>query len=292
MTDQAGIKNPPRQEQELSCEVLVLAGGQGLRLRQGEEAASDLTKILQNVGGNSRYRPMIEIALNQIGRLNPPEVVLLTGKDPLADGQGVENFATEWLKGTGFNGKLSSVREKQPLGTAGAVANALMVRQSESATSVVAPSDTLFPFMKLPGLVAFHEQNEADITWAITSEPGENAQNMGRILVNSSTQLIEASFEASPDVDVEEARNESQLRRTSVGVLIVNNSFFRRQFAALFASDDQKPVDLYREFLPQLFSQNRIIGYDIKEPAQDLGTPERFEKFGIGALDHLSVAGE
>lgn len=84
------------------------------------------------------------------------------------------------------------IREEQILGTAGAVFNALNL--SEYSTVIIVPADTLFPFSLIPEILENHRPQNKSITWVVTTIPGENAQNPGKVLVDPFSKSVVHTF--------------------------------------------------------------------------------------------------
>lgn len=260
-----------------SCEmgVFILAGGKGTRLKNSEDAELQSTpKPLVKIDFVRGRQTMLDNAITGVFVSGISGITLLTSADPEAQGCLIENHAIE-----NYPDAVGIIRENQPLGTAGAVFNAF-VRQ-KIFTAAVIPVDTLFPFEFLPTILEDFQRKGAGITWVVTTSPGENAQNAGRILVNPQNNLITYALEGNPNIDISTLLN-GMVSSTSVGVVIANRDFYLEQYR-MFRGEENKvgAIDLYRHFIPWLLSQGvQVNTYDIGQPAPDLGTLNRLNQFG------------
>ena len=154
-----------------AIDVLVLAGGLGTRL---EGHLPDLPKVLAPVGG----RPFLDHLLGWLSRQGAHRVVLGLGHRAGA--------VLDYLKVARFPGlDLVTVVEPQPLGTAGAVANALGLLRSDPV--LVMNGDTLME-ADLSALLAEHQRVSAmvSIVCVRVSNPGRyghvEIDDAGRVL--------------------------------------------------------------------------------------------------------------
>lgn len=257
-------------------DVLLLAGGRGSRLKEG--GVCDLPKPLVTIKQGSEDIPMIENCIRGISSSLKSNLIILTSLDPESQSDLVENY----IKKTHPCGRFSFSVENLPLGTAGAAYNALIQRHSN--VGIILPSDTLFPFVKLENIVENHIKNNSNITWVLTSNPGEKAQNINKILIDKYTKRVNLDLESIYDTNLSSDIDEL-IPMTSTGVVVVNRQYFIKQFDNFFEFKDYKSTDLYRQYIPKLLEEGQIINsYDIKQPAQDLGTIDRLNQFGRSDL--------
>lgn len=256
-----------------NIDVLLLAGGKGSRLK--ESGVCDLPKPLVMIRRGGFEMPMIENAIRGIFVNLRSNLVVLTSMDPDSRSDLVEDFVRRAHPCDSFSFSV----EEEPLGTAGAACNALVQRNSR--IGVIIPCDTLFPFNRLNRIVQTHIRRGSNVTWVLTSNPGEGAQNVDKILVDKTTGQIRCDFESDgmqPDICFGNLKP-----MTSVGVVVVDRNYFVRQFSQYFSCGAVDRVDLYRHFIPKLLESNqRVDSYNIQQPAQDLGTIDRLIRFGRG----------
>lgn len=254
-----------------NIDVLVLAGGKGSRLKDG--GVRDLPKPLVQIRQNGSELPMIENAIRGITSSLICNLVILTSRDP----ESQSNLVEDYVRKAHSCGRFSFSVEEQPLGTAGAAHNALI--QRDTSIGIITPCDTLFPFDQLGEIIKTHKKKQSNITWVLTSNPGVDAQNTGKVFVDKNTGQIIYDFEAGGD---QTPTNTDLLKpMTSVGVVIVNKDYYVAKFGEHFNHGSSGVVDLYRQYIPKLLEiGQRIDSFDIRQPAQDLGTVDRLNRFG------------
>lgn len=253
-----------------SIDVLLLAGGKGTRLKKG--GICDIPKPLVLIKNGNNEIPMIENAIKGITSTLRYNLVVLTSKDPESQSDQVENY----IRKKHPHGRFSFSVEEKPLGTAGAAYNALV--QRKSLIGIITPCDTIFPFNQLKEIVNNHREKRSNITWVLTSNPGDSAQNTDKIFVDKDTGQIIYDFEIDSCYTIP---NTNKLKpMTSVGVVIVNKNYYVSKFEEYFNCGDREIVDLYRQYIPKLLEiGEKIDSFDIRQPAQDLGTVDRLNQF-------------
>lgn len=147
-------------------------------------------------------------------------------------------------------------------------------------TFFVTPADILFPHEEIPDAIQDHKSKGANITWILTSNVPDNAQNKGKIFVNNNRE-IKYVLEGEPESEVAEHELQSY---TSGGIVIIEPDYLKKCFP-LFLEDnpefEDKPVDLWRHLIKWAVKKGDVINsYIIDKPALDLGEVERLEKAG------------
>lgn len=145
--------------------AFVLAGGFGSRLRA---RLGDRPKILAPFRG----RPFLETQLEWLASAGVDDVVLCLG---VAADAVLAHVQTRPVSGP----RLTAVREREPLGTGGAVAFAAA---GETAPFLVVNGDTLAPF-SLDALWACHAEHAAVVTLACFHVPDASAK--GRVEIGA-----------------------------------------------------------------------------------------------------------
>lgn len=253
-------------------DALVLAGGKGSRLKEGGlcETPKPLVTIRLQDG---RKIPMIENAILGITSTLRCNLVVLTSQDP----ESGSNMVEDYVRQTHSCGRFSFSVEDKPLGTAGAAHNALI--QRKTSIGIITPCDTLFPFDQLGEIVKTHKNKRSNITWVLTSKPGDGAQNTGKVFVDKNTGQIIYDFEAGGDHPMPNIDSLNPM--TSVGVVIVNKDYYVSKFGEHFNHGSSGIVDLYRQYIPKLLETGeKVDSFDIRQSAQDLGTVDRLNRFG------------
>lgn len=215
---------------------------------------------------------MIGVALAQLSALGYRDVHLLTGGHPEATGDLIEAYAASDFVSL----DLTVNREDSPLGTAGAIYNALPHIPAHSLVAI--PGDTIFPFGVLDRALTEHCARGSRLTWLVTTRPGPNAQNAGAVVVDPATRRVILSREGG-SVDAHRMMPGFQ-NVTSTGMVIFERSFFARQFERFASGLERSAVDLYRDLLPWVIQEgHEVLFFDIRAPSPDLGTHDRLMAF-------------
>jgi len=142
-------------------DIIILAGGLGTRLR---EVVDDVPKAMAPING----RPFLEVLLNYIDRFGFKRVILSTGY--MSDK--IQNHFRHKFKSITIDYAI----EYEPLGTGGAIKNAL--RKVESPYFIVMNGDTFFP-INLQLFFQEHVEQLADLSIALRQV--ENASRYGQV---------------------------------------------------------------------------------------------------------------
>lgn len=130
-------------------EVIILAGGLGVRLR---EVIQDIPKPMAPI----RSKPFLHYLLEWVSQYPVTKIVLAVG------------YKSDVIKayfGDNFNGvPLLYAQESEPLGTGGAILNALTFIESEEVTII--NGDTYFP-VDLSLFADFHKTSGGDLSIAL-----------------------------------------------------------------------------------------------------------------------------
>jgi NDP-sugar pyrophosphorylase family protein len=219
--------------------VLILAGGLGTRLRA---AVPDVPKALAPVCG----RPFLAHLLDQIAAAPLRHVVLLTG------------FRAEQVEQT-FAGRygelnLSYIREASPLGTGGAVRQAL--DQLNDRTLLLMNGDS-YCGVDFTRLYALHRRGNAALTMAVVRVG--DASRFGRVhfdRLGRINSFVEKGALAGPGW-------------INAGVSVIER-------ALLEELPPGQPTSLERDWLPRWLSTRRLLAYPTRAPFLDIGTPASF----------------
>src|SRR3954468_23098443 len=140
-------------------EAIILAGGLGTRLR---DAVPDLPKCMAPIGG----RPFLSYVIDHLRMQGVQRFIFSLGYKA----EIIETYLNEFYPTLDY----SSVIEKEPLGTGGAIQLAL--QKAETDDVVIANGDTLFK-IKLEELFAVHAKHKAACTLAL--KPMQNFERYG-----------------------------------------------------------------------------------------------------------------
>jgi NDP-sugar pyrophosphorylase family protein len=229
----------PRLE---SVTAFILVGGFGTRLR--EVIGEDVPKPLAPIDG----QPFLQRLLTWLFTQGIRKVVLGTGH--LADTFEVQlqSFAPAGMD-------IQFSREEKPLGTGGAIKNAIPFLGA--GTVLVLNGDSVAS-VSLRDLVAFHDQNKADATLALVEVP--DTSRFGTVhtdahgLVN---EFLEKTGESKPG-------------NINAGMYVISPGF-------LANLPDEEVFSFERDVLPTHCNQN-VYAKTYQGSFIDIGTPESYQE--------------
>lgn len=221
-----------------STDVIILAGGLGTRLKP---VVSDRQKVMATVAG----RPFLSILLDQISKAGFKRVIICTGY--MAD-QVEMGFGPEY-KG------LSMIysRENIPLGTGGALGNALPLISSE--TVMVMNGDS-FIDVDLNLFLQWFIGKGCDAALVLTKM--NNASRYGIVHVDANS-LITA---------FQEKNTIGRFHWINAGVYLLKKAVIR-------TIPQERPFSLEQEFFPSLAGRD-FHGYCSEAKFTDIGLPESY----------------
>ena len=155
----------------LDC--IVLTGGKGTRLRS---VVSDLPKPMAPING----RPFLEIQLEYLASQNIGRVILASGH--------MSEKITSHFGNTFLGMQILHQAEENPLGTGGAVLNALSLIESE--TFLLINGDTFFP-INLNNLINFYTQNGAEADMLIAAFAADKIDRYGALNLHPDTKYLQ-----------------------------------------------------------------------------------------------------
>ena len=135
-------------------QAILLCGGMGTRLRS---VVSDRPKPMADICG----KPFLQYLLEMLREKGITEVIFALGYM----GEMIEEYFQD---GSAFGLKIAYSYEEDPLGTGGAIRNALPKIMEEEV--LVLNADTYFP-MDYQGLYRFHQENDGDFSLATRAVP-------------------------------------------------------------------------------------------------------------------------
>ena len=225
---------------QAALDVLVLAGGQGTRLRS---VLSDRPKAMALIHG----RPFLDRLIGHLAGLGFCRFILCVG-------YGAE-FIQEYYAGPrDASREIDFSREAAPLGTGGAVKNAEPLITGGSFLVVNGDS---FCQVDLHRFIAFHREKGSLVSMVLA--PGEAGDDFGSVTVDPSNRIT--GFQEK-EVAVSGWIN--------AGVYL-----FEKKVLARIPPDTA--YSLERDLFPKLALRD-FYGFPTEEKLVDIGTPERFAK--------------
>ena len=225
-------------------EVVVLAGGAGKRLRG---VVSDVPKPMAPVGG----KPFLDLVLSSLENKGIREVVLSVGYKAEKI---IDYFGSSYRRL-----QISYAREKEPLGTGGAIKCALNYVKGD--TALVINGDT-FLDLEIRELLQTKNTTRNSI---IVARQTKDAERFGTI-----------SFSG--------AKVTSFSEKLLTGPAVINAGVYLLSRSELDAFDVGQRFSLEEEYLPKACEQGKFNIFISRGDFLDIGTPEDY----LRAESHLA----
>lgn len=225
-----------------SIDALLLCGGLGTRLRP---LIADRPKGLAEVAG----KPVLDILVAELRRQGCRRIIFCVGYLK-------EQIIAHYRDRT--DAEFLFAEEEAPLGTGGALRNALPLTKSEPI--LVLNGDSLCR-VDLEQFLTFHRDRKATASLVLV-EPGEQHDG-GIVRVNAEkriTQFLEKPNGLIPPGSY-----------ISAGIYL-----FHRQSAA--RGPERSQYSLETEVFPALVAKGRCFGFPVAGNVLDIGTPERYRQ--------------
>lgn len=230
-------------------QLVIIAGGKGTRLKA---RIGDLPKPLVEICG----KPLLEHQLLLAVRSGIKDIVLLTG-------HGAEYIRSYCGDGSRWGLNIRCVEEPEPMGTAGAVLNAL----PELAERFMVLYGDTFVDVDLLRMWRFHARQKADATLFL--HPNDHPQDSDLVEVDPSNRIL--AFHPYPHPA------DAFLPNLVNGALYVLE---RKPLEKVL--HDPKVLDFGKHVFPEMLKTGCFLsGYRSPEYMKDAGTPER--------LDHVTA---
>ena len=223
-------------------DVMILCGGKGERLRT---VISDRPKPLAEVQG----RPFLDILIDGLSSFDFRRFILLAGYQ----GDQIKEYAIQKKQNSSLH--FECIIEQFPLGTAGALRNAVHLINTRSV--VVLNGDSFCP-VDYSKLFGFHKQRSADMT--IVTSFCKEGEDFGSITKATDGRIVAFA----------EKKQKSLTPLINAGIYLIERSLIE-------TVQINKKVSLEEEAIPFWISANRhIYAYPASYQHLDIGTPERF----------------
>ena len=226
--------------------VFILAGGLGTRL---QSMVSDRPKVLAEVG----CVPFLDLQLKWLERQGIQEVVLLAGYMS-------EQIASFIGNGSSWDLNIRIIQESTPLGTGGAILNALKKLQTKQ-EFILLNGDSLAEV----SLLNFYENNVDDGLAQIVAVYQADSRRFGTVIFDEKLNLI----------GFQEKKTHSQEGWINAGIYYFPEGWFESK------TFTECPLSLEQDMFPAWLSSEKpttrvfpIQGYFI-----DIGTPDSFSLF-------------
>lgn len=250
-------------------QAILLCGGMGTRLRS---VVADRPKPMADICG----KPFLQYLLEMLRDKGITEVIFALGYM----GEMIEEYFQD---GSAFGLKIAYSYEEEPLGTGGAIRNALPKILEEEL--LVLNADTYFP-MDYQGLLRFHQENDGDFSLATRAVPDISRYGAvrrdpaGRILAwneklgdggqqpgEGSKQPIEGNAQQAASSSPKSLSGE-----INGGIYVMKKS--------LVAEIPEGKQSLEQDCIPKWLSEGkRIFGLPFHGYFMDIGIPKDYQQF-------------
>ena len=249
--------------------AVILAGGTGERLNVlSQERAKPAIPFA------GKYR-IIDFALSNCVNSGIHDIIVLTQYQPVSLTEHI-GIGTPW----GLEAKDRNIRLLQPFlargerrdwykGTADAVLQNLKYITREKSDEILILSGDHIYKMDFNKMRAFHQENRADVTLAVTPMPHEELYRFGTVTIDEQSRVV--SFQekiADPPGNL-----------VSMGIYLFNGKILQRLLEANIGHD------FGRNIFPRMVNNSRIFAYTFKGYWRDIGTVESYWKSSMEVLE-------
>ena len=227
-------------------QAILLCGGMGTRLRS---VVSDRPKPMADICG----KPFLQYLLEMLRDKGITEVIFALGYM----GEMIEEYFRD---GSAFGLKIAYSYEEEPLGTGGAIRNALPKILEEEV--LVLNADTYFP-MDYQGLYRFHQENDGDFSLATRAVP--DISRYGAVRRDAAGRILAWNEKL-------EDGGQPLAGEINGGIYVMKKS--------LIAEIPEGKQSLEQDCVPKWLSEGkRIFGLPFDGYFMDIGIPKDYQQF-------------
>ena len=227
-------------------QAILLCGGMGTRLRS---VVSDRPKPMADICG----KPFLQYLLEMLRDKGITEVIFALGYM----GEMIEEYFQD---GSAFGLKIAYSYEEEPLGTGGAIRNALPKILEEEV--LVLNADTYFP-MDYQGLLRFHQENDGDFSLATRGVP--DISRYGAVRRDAAGRILAWNEKL-------EDGGQPLAGEINGGIYVMKKS--------LIAEIPEGKQSLEQDCIPKWLSEGkRIFGLPFHGYFMDIGIPKDYQQF-------------
>lgn len=233
--------------------AVIQAGGRGTRMR--ELTHDRLPKPMLMLNG----KPMLQWQIENIARYGIRDFVIITG---YLGEKIVEYFGN----GTGFGVGISYIREKEPLGSGGALYFLKEKLKDETGTKdfLLVFGDVMFD-IDWNRMVAYHETHKGKAS--VLLHPNAHPFDSDLMTVDEKGRVT--------GIDPKDhVRDYWYDNCVNAGIYILSGRI-------LEMIKNPRKMDLEKDVLTELIKQKEVYGYRTPEYVKDAGTPERFQRAAL-----------
>lgn len=227
-------------------QAILLCGGMGTRLRS---VVADRPKPMADICG----KPFLQYLLEMLRDKGITEVIFALGYM----GEMIEEYFQD---GSAFGLKIAYSYEEEPLGTGGAIRNALPKILEEEV--LVLNADTYFP-MDYQGLYRFHQENDGDFSLATRAVP--DISRYGAVRRDAAGRILAWNEKL-------EDGGQPLAGEINGGIYVMKKS--------LIAEIPEGKQSLEQDCVPKWLSEGkRIFGLPFDGYFMDIGIPKDYQQF-------------
>ena len=227
-------------------QAILLCGGMGTRLRS---VVSDRPKPMADICG----KPFLQYLLEMLRDKGITEVIFALGYM----GEMIEEYFQD---GSAFGLKIAYSYEEEPLGTGGAIRDALPKILEEEV--LVLNADTYFP-MDYQGLYHFHQENDGDFSLATRAVP--DISRYGAVRRDAAGRILAWNEKL-------EDGGQPLAGEINGGIYVMKKS--------LIAEIPEGKQSLEQDCIPKWLSEGkRIFGLPFDGYFMDIGIPKDYQQF-------------
>jgi D-glycero-alpha-D-manno-heptose 1-phosphate guanylyltransferase len=223
-------------------QVVILAGGYGTRLRS---IVSDRPKCMALI----EEKPFLEYQIKFLASQGLTNFIICSGYKH-------EHISKYFGNGEILSANVKYSVEKEPLGTGGAIKNALHLLENNF---IVLNGDTICN-LSYDSFMNFHDEKKAHVSMVLAKIA--NNSRYGTIITDNADSIISFS---------EKVQNSSNFFINAGIYLIEKNSIDWKAFPTNFS--------LEKELFPILLHKKRFFGFKSNGYFIDIGIPEDFTRF-------------
>ena len=228
-------------------QAILLCGGMGTRLRS---VVADRPKPMADICG----KPFLQYLLEMLRDKGITEVIFALGYM----GEMIEEYFQD---GSAFGLKIAYSYEEEPLGTGGAIRNALPKILEEEV--LVLNADTYFP-MDYQGLLRFHQENDGDFSLATRAVP--DISRYGAVRRDAAGRILAWNEKLG------DGAQKPLAGEINGGIYVMKKS--------LIAEIPEGKQSLEQDCIPKWLSEGkRIFGLPFHGYFMDIGIPEDYRQF-------------
>lgn len=222
-------------------QAVILAGGFGTRLRS---LVSDKPKSMAVI----KDKPFIEYQIKYLQNQGIRDLVLCVGYKH-------EQIIDYFKDGSSISMKIEYSIEKEPLGTGGAIKNALDLLQDDF---LVMNGDTIVN-IQYSDIYEFHNFRKADVTMVLVKV--HDNSRYGSVAIDDNNNII--SF---------------MEKNISSNISLVNAGIYIMKKNSINWNDLPKVFSLEKDLFPKLVSSKTFVGYKCESFFIDIGIPKDLKR--------------